>query len=184
METQPLSGESTRIESASSAASSQQIEEDSQYFAFHDVTGISKKPKRPKKGGLVEKLDLAMKKLTSERILCQHLPEKIRGGKEKSKKNAQVLNIYHSFSKVILTCLDYQLENGQRKTFDLILEITPELKSKKICENCDIKIEGPWLSFQIPQENQVITNVFKFSVINSTEKQEKVLEKQVLLTKS
>ena len=44
-----------------------------------------KKIKRPTKGGIVEKFDLAMKKSASDRVLNQHLPSKLRGTKPEKK---------------------------------------------------------------------------------------------------
>ena len=44
-----------------------------------------KKIKRPTKGGIVEKFDLAMKKSASDRVLNQHLPSKLRRTKPEKK---------------------------------------------------------------------------------------------------
>ena len=44
-----------------------------------------KKIKKPTKGGIVEKFDLAMKKSASDRVLNQHLPSKLRGTKPEKK---------------------------------------------------------------------------------------------------
>ena len=44
-----------------------------------------KKIKKPTKGGIVEKFDLAMKKNASDRVLNQHLPSKLRRTKTEKK---------------------------------------------------------------------------------------------------
>ena len=44
-----------------------------------------KKIKKPTKGGIVEKFDLAMKKSASDRVLNQHLPSKLRRTKPEKK---------------------------------------------------------------------------------------------------
>ena len=59
---------------------------------FMNLHQSDKKIKRPKKGGFVEKLDLALKKSASDRVLNEHLPAKLR------KANSEKKTVCKSFS--------------------------------------------------------------------------------------
>jgi len=168
--TKYLSGDSTKIDSPGSFQSVDELAAIANLDTFHTLlqnNRSDKKIKRPTKGGIVEKFDLAMKKSASDRVLNQHLPSKLRRPKPE-KKTVQVLKITSDWSLVILRCLDYQLDpqNGKREEFDLIVDQPVDLQRCKLTEKCDITIEGPWLSFFDQEGTKVTSNVFKFDVIN------------------
>lgn len=177
------SGDSTKISSASSSAASSQVLNEDEFYSFHDMTAVTKKPKKPKKGGLVEKLDVSLKKLASDRVLSHHLPLKLRGQNSVKIGKAQVLKISSiSSSAIVLTCLDYQLnaQTGKRQEFELILDNSLDIKGKKLTQNCDVSIEGPWQSFKSKSGKTVISNVFKFQVVNHHPKILKKIEKKII----
>ena len=153
---------------------------------FEANSASAKKRKKARKNGLVEKLDLALKRLASDRALCHHLPSRLRCDETDNKRWAQVLKVFSKFSKLTLECLDYQLdpESGARRVFDLIVDSYLDLKTKKISQGCDITIEGPWLSFtRLEGSRQVISNVSKLTVMNESDGRqpiEMIIEQQVL----
>ena len=178
------SNDSTKISSASSLSL---IDEENKFHSFYvQAENRERKIKKPKKGGFVEKLDFALKKQASERVLNQHLPSKLRkSGAEK--KIAQVLKLYSDYSLVVLTCQDYQLDpnTGKQVIFDLIVDNPMDLKTKKLSDHCDISIESPWLTFYDAQNNPVISNVFKFEVLNHQKKKpDMLIETKLLYEKS
>lgn len=83
-----LSGDSTKISSPGSFQSADELAAIADLDTFrylHQQSRSDKKIKRPKKGGLVEKLDLAMKQKASDHLLNQHLPLKLRKNKTEKK---------------------------------------------------------------------------------------------------
>jgi len=163
---QQLSGDSTKISSPGSFQSVDELAGIANLDTFMNLHQSAKKIKKPKKGGFVEKLDLALKKSASDRVLNEHLPAKLRKANSE-KKTAQVLKVTSDWSLVILRCLDYQLDpkTGKREEFDLILDNPNDRQRCKLSEKCDITIIGPWLSFVDETGTNVISNVFKFDVI-------------------
>jgi len=182
---QHLSGDSTKISSPGSFQSVDELAGIANLDTFMNLHQSDKKIKRPKKGGFVEKLDLALKKSASDRVLNEHLPAKLRKANSE-KKTAQVLKITSDWSLVILRCLDYQLDpkNGKREEFDLLLDNPNDRRRCKLSEKCDITIEGPWLSFSDKNGTKVISNVFKFEVIRQPNEKRKLFKEiQVLYEK-
>ena len=146
-----------------------------EYTSFRSVAKPARR-RKPKKNGLVEKLDLAVKRAASNQSLNSHLPSKLRGCADQ-KKSAEVLEVYKTFSSVTLECLDYKLDpsSGERNVFKIIAAA-----NLQVTKGCDIKIQGPWQTFE-DQGTQVYCQVSKISVIqNDKVKKEYELKSEII----
>ena len=127
-----------------------------------------KSRKRRKKHGLAEQLDNALKKLASDRILSCHLPDKLKGSSSLKNvvKKARVVNKTWLFSMLVLTCVDFQLEHGQKQQFQVIVDNINEFVKNGVKNNSEILLEGPWFEFCDDQGQKVLTHVSKIEIIH------------------
>ena len=165
--------ESTHISTPTSSNSSLANNTQPDFTSFRETT--RKRRRKPKKDGLVEKLQFALQKEASNQRLNSHLPAKLR--KDSGlKKSGRVLEVYKTFSKVTLKCLEHILDSksGERKEFQVLVD-----KNLQVTKGCDVKIEGPWHSFR-DKEIQVFSQVSKISVIQNCQENEYELQSEII----
>ena len=164
--------ESTHISTPTSSNSSLANNTQPDFTSFREVR---KRRKKPKKDGLVEKLQFVLQKEASNQRLSSHLPAKLR--KDSGlKKSGQVLEVYKTFTKLTLKCLDHNLDpkSGERKVFKVLVD-----KNVQVTKGCDVKIEGPWHSFN-DKEIQVFTQVSNVSVIQNLQEIEYQMHSEII----
>ena len=131
--------------------------------------------KRPKKGGLIDKLQFALSKEASNQRLDAHLPAKLRTDTGLT-KSGQVLEVYKTFPKLTLKCLEHKLDpdSGERKVFNVLVD-----KNFQINKGCDVKIDGPWHVF-LDKEIQIFSQVSKVSVISDKVQEKYELQSDII----
>ena len=156
--------DSNHISSASSFQSNR-LEDVDTTFREKLVQEDVVKKRKPKKNGLLEQLNNALKQQNSDRILNKHLPSKILSTKQSIMK-AKITEVNISFSILLISCQNVKMDSHV-KEFDLILE-----KSSPICEKIkkgsDVILQGPWNAFDDSDGKKSICNVAHIEVIPSS----------------
>jgi hypothetical protein len=100
----PETGESNQI-STDPSSNDQDQEPEEPSPCEKSLLASSVKRRKPKKLGLAEKLNTALKQMTSDRILSHHLPAKMMAGnRSKMVKKAKVTKISSDFGLTIVSC--------------------------------------------------------------------------------